>query len=253
MIRSKKLTKIKNLKHCFFNSIGGHSKDIYKSLNCGPGSKDNKKDIKKNLQIVRKKIGKKAKNIFLVNQIHSNKLIFINKTYNYKVKPRADAIITDQTNIPIAVLTADCAPILIYDNKKRMIAAIHAGWKGAFKGIIKRTLNFMIKKGCDPKNITAVIGPCISVKNYEVKKDFIKKLIKKDVKNKKFFKKIQNKDFFNLRKYVHSQLKALNIKKIDIINKDTFTPKNNFFSARRSISRNENDYGRNISVIMINS
>ena len=134
-----------------------------------------------------------------------------------------------------------------------MIAAIHAGWKGAFKGIIKKTINFMIKKGCAPKNITAVIGPCISIKNYEVKKDFIKKLIKKDEKNKKFFKKIQNKNFFNLKEYVHSQLKASNIKKIDIINKDTFTPKNNFFSARRSISRNENDYGRNISVIMINS
>ena len=134
-----------------------------------------------------------------------------------------------------------------------MIAAIHAGWKGAFKGIIKRTLNFMINKGCDPKNITAAIGPCISVKNYEVKKDFIKKLIKKDGKNKKFFKKVRSKNFFNLRKYVHSQLKALNIKKIDIINKNTFNPKNNFFSARRSISRNENDYGRNISVIMINS
>jgi len=134
-----------------------------------------------------------------------------------------------------------------------MIAAIHAGWKGAFKGIIKKTLNFMIKKGCTPKNITAVIGPCISVKNYEVKKDFIKKLIKKDGKNKKFFKKIQNKDFFNLKKYIYSQLKTLNIKKIDIINKDTFNPKNSFFSARRSISRNENDYGRNISVIMINS
>ena len=133
-----------------------------------------------------------------------------------------------------------------------MIAAIHAGWKGAFKGIIKRTLNFMIKKGCTPKNITTVIGPCISVKNYEVKKDFIKKLMKKDKKNKKFFKKIHNKNFFDLKKYVHTQLKALNIKKIDIINKDTFNPKNNFFSARRSISRNESDYGRNISVIMIN-
>ena len=133
-----------------------------------------------------------------------------------------------------------------------MIAAIHAGWKGAFKGIIKKTLNFMIKKGCTTKNITAAIGPCISVKNYEVKKDFIKKLIKKDEKNKQFFKKIQNKDFFNLKKYVHFQLKSLDIKKIDIIDKDTFNVKNNFFSARRSISHNENDYGRNISIIMIN-
>ena len=110
----------------------------------------------------------------------------------------------------------------------------------------------MIKKGCTTKNITAAIGPCISVKNYEVKKDFIKKLIKKDEKNKQFFKKIQNKDFFNLKKYVHFQLKSLDIKKIDIIDKDTFNVKNNFFSARRSISHNENDYGRNISIIMIN-
>ena len=84
MIRSKKLTKINGLKHCFFNSVGGHSKNIYKSLNCGPGSKDNKKNIKKNLQIVRKKISKKAKSIFLVQQIHSNKFIFIDETYDNK-------------------------------------------------------------------------------------------------------------------------------------------------------------------------
>ena len=82
MIRSKKLAKIKSLKHGFFNSIGGHSKNIYKSLNCGPGSLDNKKNIKKNLQIVRKKISNKAKNIFLLHQVHSNKLIFIDEKYN---------------------------------------------------------------------------------------------------------------------------------------------------------------------------
>ena len=163
-------------------------------------------------------------------------------------------IITATVNVPLGTSDATYRlEILIYDDKEKMIAAIHAGWKGAFKGIIKKTLNFMIKKGCTPKNITAVIGPCISIKNYEVKKDFIKKLIKNEGKNKKFFKKIKDKDFFNLKKYVHSQLKALNIKKIDVINKDTFNPNNNFFSARRSISHNENDYGRNISVIMINS
>ena len=64
MIKSKKLSKIKNLKHSFFNSVGGHSKDIYKSLNCGPGSKDKKKNIKKNLKIVKKKLEKKQKIFF---------------------------------------------------------------------------------------------------------------------------------------------------------------------------------------------
>ena len=110
----------------------------------------------------------------------------------------------------------------------------------------------MIKKGSSAKDITAVIGPCISLKNYEVKQDFIKKFIKKDPKNKVFFKKIRKKNYFNLNKYIFYQLKSQNIKKIEIINKDTFDIKNKFFSARRSIAHNENDYGRNISVIMIN-
>ena len=110
----------------------------------------------------------------------------------------------------------------------------------------------MIKKGCLQKNITAAIGPCISGNKYQVRGDFIKKFIKKDKKNIIFFKKIKNNNYFNLNKYIHFQLKSLDIKKIDIINKDTFNAKNNFFSARRSISHNENDYGRNISIIMIN-
>jgi YfiH family protein len=252
MIKSKKLTKIKNLKHGFFNRMGGKSKKIYKSLNCGPGSKDLLSNVKKNLQIVKNKINKSAKDIFLLHQIHSNKFIYIDEKYSLKRKPKADAIITSQRNLPIAVLTADCVPILIYDNKKNMISVIHAGWKGAYKNIIEKVLKFMIKKGSKLKDITAAVGPCISVENYEIKKDFIKKFLKRDKKNKIFFKKIKNKNYFNLSKYIYSRLKNFGVKNIDMINKDTFNEKNNFFSARRSISRNENDYGRNISVIMIN-
>ena len=216
-------------------------------------SSDNKKNILKNLETVSNKIKSKSKKIILLNQVHSNKFQYISK--NSKInnnKFKGDALITNKRNLPIAVLTADCAPILIHDNDKGMIAAIHAGWKGAYKGIVKKVIKFMIKKGCSPKNITAAIGPCILSNNYEVGKDFIKKFIKKDKNNIIFFKKIKNKDYFSLNKYIHFQLKSLNIKKIDIINKDTFNAKNNFFSARRSISRNENDYGRNISIIVIN-
>ena len=251
MIKSKKLTKIKNLKHGFFNSIGGKSKNIYKSLNCGSGSKDLSSNVKKNLQIVKKKINKSVKDIFLLHQIHSNKFIYIDDKYNLKTKPKADAIITNQRNLPIAVLTADCVPVLIYDQNINMISVIHAGWKGAYKGIVKNVIKFMLKQGCKSKTITAVIGPCISMKNYEVKKDFIDKFIKKNKKNNVFFKKIKNKTFFSLNGYIYSQLKSLNVKNIEIINKDTFDIKNNFFSARRSNSRNENDYGRNISIIML--
>jgi polyphenol oxidase len=252
LIKSKKLTKIKYLKHGFFNRIGGKSKNIYKSLNCGSGSKDLSSNIEKNLQIVKKKIKISDKNIFLSYQVHSNKFIYIDDKYRLKIKPKVDAIITNQRNLPIAVLTADCVPILICDNDRNMIAAIHAGWKGAYKDIIKKVIKFMIKKGCKSENMTAAVGPCIAVKNYEVKQDFVKKFLRKDKKNKFFFKKVKNKYYFNLNKYIHSQLQNLKVKNIDMINKDTFNEKNNFFSARRSISRNESDYGRNISVIMIN-
>ena len=252
MIKSKKLARLKNLKHGFFNSSGGKSKGIYQSLNCGPGSKDLSVNVKKNLEVVKKKISNSAKNIFLLNQIHSNKLVYIDNNYKLTKKPKADAVITNQKNLPIAVLTADCVPILIYDNKKRIVAAIHAGWKGAFKGIIDKVIKFMVKKGCSLKNITAVIGPSISVKNYEVKDDFMKKFIKKDKKSLKYFKIENNKLYFDLSQYVYSQILQNKIKNIDTIKLDTFDIKNKFFSARRALSLKQNDYGRNISIIMLN-
>jgi len=253
LIKSKKLSKFNDIKHAFFNRLGGKSTGIYKSLNCGSSSFDNKKNISKNLAIVQKKININLKKIVLLNQIHSNKFCYIDKNSKLNInKFVGDALITNKANTPIGVLTADCAPILIFDQKYKMIAAIHAGWKSAYKEILKNVLKFMLKKGCSTDNITAVIGPCISLKSYEVKKNFIKKFIKKDIKTKVFFKKIGNKNYFNLKKYIVYQLKNLNIKKIEVINKDTFNIKNNFFSARRSKSHNENDYGRNISVIMIN-
>ena len=252
-ITSKKLLKYKKIKHYFFNKHGGVSRGIYKSLNCGIGSKDNKNDIRKNLKIVKRKISKHSKSIFLVHQVHSNKFVFINKSFNLNKKSiNADAIITNQKKIPIAVLTADCVPILLYDSKKNMIAAIHAGWKGAFKDIVIKVINFMVKRGCEKKNITAAIGPCIAQNSYNVKKEFQKKFIKKDKKNTVFFKKRRNIIYFNLPNYVKSQLKLLKISKIDTINIDTFVKKNNFFSARQSLALKHDDYGRNISIIMIN-
>ena len=252
MIKSKKLTKIKKINHGFFNSVGGKSKNIYKSLNCGAGSKDLLSDVKKNLEVVKKKINTTSKDIFLLHQIHSSKFIYIDEKYKLKKKQKADAIITNQRNLPIADLTADCVPILICDDKKNMIAAIHAGWKGAYRGIINKVIKFMIKKGCKQKNITAVIGPSILVKNYEVKEDFKKKLIKKDKKNINYFKIVNNKLYFDLNKYVHSLLLLNKIKNIENLKIDTFNIKNKFFSARRALKLNHNDYGRNVSIIMLN-
>ena len=251
MIKSKKLSKIKNLKHGFFNSKGGISKNIYKSLNCGPGSKDKPSNVRKNLELVRKKIKKSSRDIYLLNQIHSNKFIYIDKKYQFKSKPKADAVITNQKNLPIAILTADCVPILICDHQKKIIAAVHAGWKGAYKGIVERVIKFIIKKGSKPQNITAAIGPSISINNYEVKNDFKKKFLKKDRKNKIFFIIKRKKLYFDLSNYVKSILLKNKIKKIEKIKIDTFNFRNKFFSARRALSLKHVDYGRNISIIML--
>ena len=133
-----------------------------------------------------------------------------------------------------------------------MIAVIHAGWKGAFKGIIKNVINFMVKKGCKKKNIIAAIGPCICLNNYNVKANFKKEFLKKDRKNRNFFSNKKNMIYFDLPNYVKTQLKLNKITNIDMKNIDTFTKKNNFFSARQALRSKHDDYGRNISIIMIN-
>ena len=228
MIISKLLYKTNIVNHGFFNKKNGFSSGVYKSLNCGRGTKDSKKNIKKNLDYVKKKILSK-KNIVILYQIHSSKFQVIKKMPNRKII--GDALITNIKNLPIGILTADCAPILLLDEKKKIISAVHSGWKGAFKNIITKVLKKFLKLGSQKKDIIAVIGPTIGQKNYEVGKEFKDKFIKKNKKNRIFFKLKQNRIYFDLIKFIHNQLISFGIVKIDVINKDTFEKKNNFFSA----------------------
>ena len=249
MIKSKLLIKNNIVSHGFFNRNNGFSKGIYKSLNCGKGSGDNKINIKKNLNYVKKKIGSKKNNILLLNQIHSSKFHFI-KRYPKK-KLIGDGLITNVKNLPIGILTADCVPVLILDKKKKIIASVHAGWKGAYNNIVIKVLKKFIKLGSSKRDILAVVGPSISQKSYEVGEEFKEKFIKKNCKNSTFFKLKNKSVYFNLNNFIRNQLISFGISKIDVIKKDTFDKKNNFFSARRSLKQNNTDYGRNISVIML--
>ena len=249
MIQSRLFKKQKEISHGFFNKNGGCSKGIYKSLNCGIGSKDKKINIKRNLYKVCKKIGCSINNLVLLRQIHSNKVHIINK--NPKEKLIGDSLITNKKKIALGILTADCAPVFIYDYKNKIISAIHAGWKGSYRNIITKTLNNLKKKGSKVSNLIAVIGPCISKKNYEVKKDFFKKFVNQNKTNKRFFLIKNNRIYFSLNEYIKHELIIKGVKNIEIIKKDTYFNKNNFFSYRRSFKKKFNDYGRNISIIMI--
>ena len=247
MFYSKSFKKIKNLKHCFFSRRGGFSSGLYKSLNCGKGSRDKRKNILKNLEYVSKKMYVKKSRLILMHQTHSNKVKEISYA-NLSKEINSDAMITKHKKIALGVLTADCVPILIYDKKNKIIGCIHAGWKGAFSGIIKKTIN-KIKKKNSNYEIIASVGPCISNKSYEVDLSFYRKFIAKAKKNKKYFIfKKKNKKLFNLRKYVSDKLLELNVK-VDHINRDTYKEKKNFFSYRRSSKLKQNDYGRCISTI----
>ena len=250
MFYSKRFQKFKNIKHCFFTKKGGFSKGIYKSLNCGKGSNDSKKNIYKNLVIVSTKMGVPQKKLLLMHQTHSNKVIIVNNKNITLKKFDSDSIITKIKGLALGVVTADCVPVILYDYTNDIIGCLHAGWRGASSGIIENTVNKFKKFGSYNK-IYASIGPCIGKDSYEVNLDFYKNFIFKSKKNKIYFsKKRGDKKLFNLRKYVADKLVKLDVK-VDHIKRDTFKDKNNFFSYRRSRKLRENDYGRCISVISL--
>ena len=251
MFFSKKLKSSNNINHCFFTKNGGVSQGVYSSLNCGLGSGDKKESILKNLDIVAENIGMNTENLFTMNQTHSNKVVVVDSTNKHIKRVSADALVTNQKNIVLSVLTADCVPLLIYDEVNQIIGSVHAGWKGALGGIIENTFNEILKINRNGK-INVAIGPCIGVNNYEVGQDFYERFIQESIKNKNFFL-LSKKDklLFDLRKYVNSKFEELKVNHVENIDFDTFSENKNFFSFRRSKLAGEKDYGRCISVISL--
>ena len=252
MFFSKKLKKFENLKHCFFSKKNVFSKGHYLSLNCGLGSGDKKENVLKNLNLVRKKIGCKDEVLITLNQIHSNKVVYFENESSIKNKLPGDAIVTKIKNVAIGILTADCAPILLYDHSKKIIGCIHSGWRGALNGVIKNTIKKFKELNSNIDNLIAVVGPCIGKESYEVKIDFYEKFINQNPKYEGFFKKnVNDKYIFDLRGFINNKISDLNIKNIENVEMNTFTAQETFYSHRRSHLNNEKDYGRCISVILM--
>ena len=180
--------KNNNIKHCFFSRKNGASRGIYESLNCGIGSKDKKETVQKNLEFVAKTFNIEKKQLMIMNQTHSSKVQIIDGKNNSQ-RIDADAMLTNNYELALCVLTADCAPILVYENDKKIIGCIHAGWKGAVSGVIDNTLNKIIEMGGSTKKLDVCIGPSIAQGSYEVKNDFYSKFNKESVENDSFFLK----------------------------------------------------------------
>ena len=242
---------LRSIDHCFFSRLGGNSKGLYKSLNCGKGSYDSYENINKNLKNIARYYDLSKENIITLHQTHSNRSIIL-KDNPTKKKHLYDGIVTNKKNLILSILTADCAPILFYDSKNIVVGACHAGWKGALSGIIENTLKNMIFLGSKTDNIQCAIGPCIGHKSYYVRKDFYKMFTLKNKKNAQFFVQVSSDHYlFSLKDFIINKLKLLKITDICAINIDTFAEEALCYSNRRSVLKKENDYGRMISTIVI--
>ena len=195
-------------------------------------------------------------NPLFLNQIHGNKVVVIDdsKKIYQKPLPKADALVTNIKKLPIAIITADCVPIIFYDEVAEIIAIAHAGWKGAKSNIIENTVQEVLNLGAKIENIKTIIGPCIRQKSYEVSQEFYDDFIKDNQKNMRFFIK-SNKEchfLFDLPKYCSNRIANLGINKIKDQEIDTYSNERDWFSYRRSFHKKETDCGRNISCIILN-
>jgi polyphenol oxidase len=255
ILRAKNLDGIA---HGFFGSTGGISRGIYDSLNCGPGSGDERANVIENRRRVAEALGVPA----LVNagQIHGTDTVTVTRAWpigetpadDAKFIPLGDALVTATPGIALGILTADCAPVLFADSQAKVIGAAHAGWKGALGGVIESVLAAMEKLGADKSRIAAAVGPCIAQASYEVGPEFHTRFTA-EPGNARFFIASDKPDHFrfDLEGYVVHRLGAAGISHIETLGADTFAREADFFSFRRTTHRGEANYGRQISAIAL--
>ena len=257
---SSPLLETKSIKTRFFTRQNGISSGVFASANCKFETSDSKENVKKNRNILLKTIDIDSnKSLITINQKHTNDVIFIDtpvKNINKYLAIEADGIITNQKDLAIGILTADCIPLLISDEKLGIIGAIHCGWQGIYKDIVHSTMEKMYNLGSDRNNIKVALGPCLKQKSYEVDKDFVEKITAQNKQFETLFKPFGKKYLFNCTKYCILKLKAEGIKNIEVIPFDTYRKTDLFFSYRRSILTKEyanntpTDEGRQLSIIV---
>jgi len=251
--KSNILNAFTEVKHGFFTRQGGVSLGCYDNLNMALTKTDPIENVLENYRIVGDWFGIDGQSVMTAHQTHSVAVHKIEKNFSHVSRPHADALITEEKNIAIGVLTADCVPILMYAPGQHLIAAIHAGWKGAKDGVIASTVAELNSLGLKREDVVAALGPCIHQESYEVDAMFYGDFIQENIVNKQFFQPSTriNHYFFNLPGYVMNKLNQEGITKIDALNYDTYSNERLFFSYRRAIHRQESVFGNQISAILL--
>jgi YfiH family protein len=242
-----------SISHGFFTRKGGVSTEIYDSLNCGLGSDDKLASVRENRAKAMASLKLPADALITCHQNHTSHAVFINNKTLVREPYIADGMATSIPGIALGILTADCSPVLFTDKNNRVIGAAHAGWKGALGGILESTISCMLDQGAQIDKIVTAIGPTIGPKSYEVGPEFPLPFLDLESNNSVFFSpsKRDNHFLFDLPGYINSRLTKIGLTKVYQLNCDTYTDEFNFYSYRRSLHKNETDYGRLLSTIAI--
>ena len=253
MLTADALEVLPHVRHGFFTREGGVSKGIYAGLNCGLGSEDDKGAVIENRARIATKLGVARENLITVYQIHSADVIRVTEPWSHEDAPRADAMVTTRPDVALGVLAADCTPVLFADAKARVIGAAHAGWKGAFTGVLEATIVAMTELGARRENIIAAVGPCISRDAYEVGPEFRDRFLEAKATNDIWFTLSARDGYFmfDLTGYVAHRLSAAKIDTVTRLDRCTYGDEPRFFSYRRTTHRGEPDYGRQMSAIAL--
>lgn len=239
------------IRHGFFTRRGGASSGVYAGLNCGGGSDDQNDAVEINRGRVADALGLERADLVTVHQVHSPDAIPVAGPFA-GVRPRADALVTATPGVALAILTADCAPVLFADHEAGVIGAAHSGWQGALTGVLEATLDAMEGLGADREDITAVVGPTISQAAYEVGPEFVERFLDETPENGRFFAGgAGDRAQFDLPGYCLHRLRAAGVDHAEWTRHCTYADADRFYSYRRSVHRKEADYGRLISAIRL--
>jgi YfiH family protein len=243
------------VQHAFFSRRGGVSGGLYASLNCGYGSGDAEENVAQNRRIAMDQLGLTAGRLATCYQVHSAKVVAVERAWVRGQAPRADAMVTRIAGIALGILTADCAPILFHDPVAGVIGAAHGGWRGALSGIGEETIAMMVASGAERDRIRAAIGPCISRNSYEVGPEFPERFSGADAASMSYFAPAPRAGhfLFDLPGYIECRLARSGVGMVQRTGYDTFAEDALFFSYRRSCLRSERAYGRGLSVIVLKS
>ncbi len=250
-VKAPKLAHISGIQHAFFTREGGVSKGIYEGLNAGLGSGDDRNHVVENRNRMAAYLNVPDDKIASPYQVHSPDAIVTTQAW-HEDRPKADGVVTNTPGLALGIVTADCGPVLFADAGAGVIGACHAGWKGAANGVMESTIEQMETLGAQPKNITAVLGPCISQANYEVGPNFPASFLELDTSNASYFIPSTKHDhhMFDLTGYIVDRLAKAGVNS-NAVNRCTYAEEDKFYSYRRTTHRNEPDYGRQLSAIVL--